>query len=46
MVGIKDLYNCEMVGYSIGERMTAGLCTAALQMARLRRKPELGLILH
>ena len=46
MAGIKDLYSCEMVGYAIGERMTAGLCRAALQMARLRRKPSAGLILH
>jgi len=24
MAGIKDLFSCEMVGYAIGERMTAG----------------------
>lgn len=46
MAGIKDLFTCEMAGYAIGERMTAGLCTAALQMAQLRRKPSAGLILH
>ncbi|OIQ98536.1 integrase core domain protein [mine drainage metagenome] len=46
MAGIKDLFSCEMVGYAIGERMTAGLCLAALQMAQLRRQPKAGLILH
>ena len=46
LAGIKDLYSCEIVGYAIGERMTAGLCIAALQMALLRRKPKAGLILH
>lgn len=46
MAGIKDLLSCEMVGYAIGERMTAGLCLAALQMAQLRRQPQAGLILH
>ena len=46
MAGIKDLLSCEMVGYAIGERMTAGLCLAALQMAQLRRQPQTGLILH
>ena len=43
MAGIKDLYSCEMVGYAIGERMTAELCIAALQMAQLRRKPKVNL---
>jgi transposase InsO family protein len=46
MAGIKDLFSCEMVGYALGERMTAELCLAALQMAKLRRQPRSGLILH
>jgi putative transposase len=46
LAGIKDLYSCEIVGYTIGERMTVGLCIAALQMALLRRNPKAGLILH
>ena len=46
MAGIKDFFSCEVVGYAIGERMTAGLCLAALQMAQLRRQPKAGLILH
>lgn len=46
LAGIKDLYSCEIVGYAIGERMTVGLCIAALQMALLRRNPKAGLILH
>jgi len=46
MAGIKDLFSCEMVGYAIGERMTAGLCLAALQMAQLRRQSKARLILH
>ena len=46
LAGIKDLYSCEIVGYAIGERMTVGLCIAALQMALLRRRPKAGLILH
>ncbi len=46
LAGIKDLYTCEIVGYAIGERMTKGLCIAALQMATLKRRPQSGLILH
>ena len=44
--GIKDVYTCEIVGYALGERMTKGLCIAALQMALIHHKPAAGLILH
>lgn len=44
--GIKDVFTCEIVGYALGERMTKGLCIAALQMALVHHKPAAGLILH
>lgn len=44
--GIKDVYTCQIVGYALGERMTQGLCIAALQMALIQHKPLSGLILH
>ncbi len=46
LAAVKDLHTCEIVGYAIGERMTVGLCIAALQIALLRRRPKAGLILH
>jgi transposase InsO family protein len=46
LAGIKDIYTCEIVGYALGERMTKGLCMAALSLALAHRKPPAGLILH
>ncbi len=41
-----DLFNREVVGWSIKSRMTADIVTDALTMARLRRKPDPGVIFH
>lgn len=41
-----DLFNREVVGWSMGSRMTARLVTDALRMALWRRKPSPGLIVH
>lgn len=41
-----DLFNREVVGWSLKPRMTADLVTDALTMAWFRRKPAAGLIHH
>jgi putative transposase len=41
-----DLFNREVVGWAIKERMTADIVTDALTMAWFRRRPEPGLIHH
>lgn len=41
-----DLFNREVVGWSLKPRMTADIVTDALTMAWFRRKPEAGLIHH
>ncbi len=41
-----DLFNREVVGWSLKPRMTADIVTDALTMAWFRRKPAAGLIHH
>jgi putative transposase len=41
-----DLFNREVVGWAIKERMSADIVTDALSMAWFRRRPEPGLIHH
>jgi transposase InsO family protein len=41
-----DLFNREVVGWSLKPRMTADIVTDALTMAWFRRKPAMGLIHH
>lgn len=43
---VLDLFNREVVGWSIKPRMTANIVTDALTMAWLRRKPGAGVVLH
>ncbi|WP_175154099.1 IS3 family transposase, partial [Paraburkholderia ultramafica] len=43
---VLDLFNREVVGWSIKPRMTADLVTDALTMAWFRRKPEPGALHH
>lgn len=43
---VLDLFNREIVGWSIKPRMTADIVVDALTMAWFRRKPEQGLIHH
>lgn len=43
---VMDLFNREIVGWSIKPRMTADIVTDALTMAWFRRRPEPGLIHH
>ena len=43
---VLDLFNREVVGWSIKPRMTADIVTDALTMAWFRRKPEAGVIFH
>lgn len=43
---VLDLFNREVVGWSIKSRMTAHIVTDALTMAWFRRKPEPGVIFH
>ena len=46
LAGIKDLFNGELVGYAMSERMTTDLVIQALFRATDRKLPEKGLILH
>jgi putative transposase len=41
-----DLFSRQVVGFSMGERMTRGLVIDALRMAWFRRRPAPGLIFH
>lgn len=43
---VLDLFNREVVGWSIKPRMTAGLVTDALTMAWFRRRPAPGALCH
>ena len=43
---IKDLFAGRVVGYAIGERMTADLAVAALRAAIARRRPEGVVVVH
>ena len=40
---VLDLFNREVIGWSLKPRMTAGLVTDALTMAWFRRRPEPGI---
>lgn len=46
LAGIKELFNGELVGYSMSERMTKDLVIQALFRATTRKRPPIGLILH
>ena len=46
LAGIKDLFNGELVGYALGERMTQNLVMQALFRAVAARRPERGLVHH
>ena len=46
LAGIKDLFNGELVGYAMSERMATSLIIQALYRATDRKLPEKGLILH
>jgi len=46
LAGIKDLFNGELVGYALDERMTQNLVMQALFRAVAARRPERGLIHH
>ena len=41
-----DLFNREVIGWSIKPRITADIVTDALSMACFRRKPEAGVVFH
>ena len=43
---IKDVFSNRIVGYSIGERMTAQLATTALRTAIARRQPTRTVVVH
>jgi len=43
---VLDLFNREIIGWSIKPRMTAEIATDALTMAWFRRKPDAGVIFH
>ena len=43
---VLDLFNREIVGWSIKPRMTADIVTDALTMAWFRRKPDAGVLFH
>lgn len=46
LAGIKDLFNGELVGYALDERMTQNLVMQALFRAVAARRPERGLVHH
>ena len=43
---VKDLYDKEIVGWSLDTHMRTELCTAALEAAVKKRRPQAGLIHH
>jgi transposase InsO family protein len=43
---VKDVFSNRIVGYSLGERMTAELATAALRAAVARRQPQGTVVVH
>ena len=46
LAGIKDVFTCEIVGYSMAERMTLELTSRALFRAAQQKRPAAGLIHH
>lgn len=46
LAGVVDLYNREVVGWSMNERINRKLVMNALDMAVMNRRPERGLIAH
>ena len=46
LAGIKDLFNGELVGYTLDERMTQNLVMQALFRAVAARRPARGLVHH
>ena len=46
LAGLKDLFNGELVGYAMSERMTKNLVMQALFRAVASKRPPAGLILH
>ncbi|MBK6358375.1 MAG: DDE-type integrase/transposase/recombinase [Betaproteobacteria bacterium] len=46
LVGIKDIYTCEIVGCALGERMTKDLAGRALFQAVTAKRLSPGLIHH
>jgi putative transposase len=46
LCAIKDVFSNRIVGYSIADRMTAGLATAALRSAIARRRPHGTVVVH
>jgi putative transposase len=46
LAGLKDLFDGELVGYALGERMTQDLVMKALFRAVAGRRPEKGLLHH
>jgi transposase InsO family protein len=46
LAGVMDLCSRKIVGWAIADHMRASLCTDALQMAILHRKPSEGLLHH
>ncbi len=46
LAGIKDLFNGELVGYAMNERMTKSLVMQALFRATASKHPDKGLIAH
>ena len=46
LAGVKDLFNGELVGYAMNERMTKDLVIQALFCATAKKYPDKGLIAH
>jgi transposase InsO family protein len=46
LAGHKDLFNAEIVGYAMGERLSKNLISHSLLRAMSTRKPEKGLLHH
>ena len=46
LAGHKDLFNAEIVGYAMGERLTKNLVSQSLLRAMSTRRPEKGLLHH
>jgi len=46
LAGHKDLFNSEIVGYAMGERLSRNLVSQSLLMAVEARRPEKGLLHH
>jgi putative transposase len=46
LCALKDVFSNRIVGYSIGDRMTARLATTALRSAIARRQPKATVVVH